>query len=105
MGLSSGDDLYIHLYADGYAADLSCNGEPNSSSIDVAKHYYAHWSNALNRGWPHDGWYGPSGRFSNWVTPDPATLSTTDGTPTKLGLDVSFDKSVQCGLWHLYVKS
>ena len=42
IGLSSGDDLYVHLYADGYAEDLSCNGEPNSNSIDVAKHYYAY---------------------------------------------------------------
>jgi len=40
MGLSSGDDLCVHLHADGYAADLSCNGEPNSNSIDVANHYY-----------------------------------------------------------------
>ena len=54
MGLSSGDDLDVHLHADGYAADLLCNGEPNSNSIDVAKHYYAYWSNALNKCWPHD---------------------------------------------------
>ena len=85
MGLSSGDDLYVHLHADGYAEDLSCNGEANSNSIDVAKHYYTHWSNTLNKGWPHDGWYGPGGRFSNCVTPDPVTLPTTDGIATNLG--------------------
>ncbi len=42
MGLSSSGDLYVHLHANGYTEDLSCNGEPNSNSIDVAKHYYAY---------------------------------------------------------------
>lgn len=97
-GLEDGASVWVHLYKDGYAADLDYVDAPSSG--DLENHYWARWFNI-----PDGGWWDQSdvSRITNVIGPDGPDMPIIDGSPIDLGLDVTFHGLATYGLWHLRI--
>lgn len=97
-GLESGDSVWVHLWRDGFAADLDYVDAPSTG--DLNSHYWARWMNIIGGGW----WdYSTSSRINNVVGPDGIDMPVIDGSDIPLGFDIKFYGLAEYGLWHLRV--